>query len=128
MRTLTALLAMVLLVGCVVVTQSGAAPPSAGGVRMATDAQWDACILQTQAELAPQGMCGASNCYDEAGRDLIAICVARVGYPMHTESETAQLLHAIDQGDISNLTAAQVRTYPPGHPVRKAYARARRQQ
>jgi hypothetical protein len=127
MRTFSVLLAMVLLVGCAVATQSVAVPPAADGVRYAADAQWDACIRQTQAELAPQGKCGASNCYDDAGRDLIAICIDKVGYPMHTHAEALELLQAIGEGDVSNVTAAKVRTYPPGHPVRKAYAKAQRQ-
>ncbi|MCG6943339.1 MAG: hypothetical protein LJE69_19065 [Thiohalocapsa sp.] len=93
-------------------------------MRYASDTEWAACIAQVQAELGPQGKCGASNCYDDAGRDLIDICIAKVGYLRHTEAETAQLLRNISEGDISNAAVAAVRTYPPGHPVRKAYETA----
>lgn len=112
------LLAAMLPIGCATV------PTADAPVRYATAAAWDACIQQTQAKLGPQGNCGASDCYDDAGRDLIAICVARVGYLTHTEAQTAQLLREISEGGISNLAASQVRTYPPGHPVRAAYAKA----
>lgn len=118
MRMVRLLLAATLPIGC------ATAPSSVDPARYASDAEWDACIQQTQAELGSQGKCGVSNCYDDAGRDLIDICVAEVGFLRHTDAETAQLLHEISIGGISNATAAQVRTYPPGHPVREAYATA----
>jgi hypothetical protein len=118
MGMLTALLVVTLLAG-------RAVPAADGRAREATEPEWAACIEQVQAELAPQGLCGASNCYDAAGRDLIDICVARVGYPRHTAMETAGLLRDISAGDISNVTRARVRTYPPGHAVRQAYEKAR---
>jgi hypothetical protein len=118
MRAITALLAGMLVVG------SATVPASDGRARYATDAEWEACIQQAQARLAPQGKCGASNCYDDAGRDLIDICVAKVGYLRHTAAETAELLNEIRQGEISSFALSLLRTYPPGHPVRQAYAKA----
>jgi hypothetical protein len=123
MKWLTALLAVALFFGAVTAAPEEALQ-SPGVVRYATAAEWAACIRQTQAELAPRGQCGASNCYDDAGRDLIDICVAKVGYLRYTSAETAALLREISEGDISNATVSKVRTYPPGHPVRKAFAKA----
>jgi hypothetical protein len=123
MKTLTALVAVVLMAGHLPLA-ADTAPASGGGVRYATDAEWAACIEQVQAELAPQGKCGASNCYDDAGRDLIDICIARVGYLRYSEAETQALLRELREGGISNVTASKARTYPPGHPVREALAKA----
>lgn len=123
MRTLTVLLAAV-LVAARLTLAAHAAPASDGRVRYATESEWSACIEQVQAELAPQGKCGASNCYDDAGRDLIDICIARVGYLRHSEAQTRALLRELRQGGISNVTVSKVRTYPPGHPVREAFAKA----
>jgi hypothetical protein len=123
MSTPTALLAVVLLVSVAPLLASGVSP-AGDRVRYATAAEWAACIAQAQAELAPQGKCGASNCYDDAGRDLIDICVAEVGYLRHTAAETAELLRQIEEEGISNVTASIVRTYPPGHPVHEAYTTA----
>lgn len=123
MKTLTALVAVVLMAARLALA-ADAAPASDGRVRYATDAEWAACIAQVQAQLAPQGKCGASNCYDDAGRDLIDICIARVGYLRHSEAQTRALLREIREGRISNVTASKARTYPPGHPVREAFAKA----
>ena len=123
MRTLRALVAVVLMTALLPLA-ADAAPAADGSVRYATDAEWAACIARVQAELAPQGKCGASNCYDDAGRDLIDICIARVGYLRHSEAQTRALLRELRDGGISNVTASKARTYPPGHPVRKAFAKA----
>jgi hypothetical protein len=121
MRIVTVSIAALLWCGC------AATSTQVETVRYATAAEWSACIMHAQSALAAEGMCGASNCYDEDGRDLIAICVAKVGYPRHSQEETAELLREIRQGGVvSNVAASKIRTYPPGHPVRRAYAKATR--
>lgn len=123
MRTLTASLAIVLIMAGRLTLAADGLSTLPGPVRYATDAQWAACIEQVQAELARRGQCGASNCYDDAGRDLIDICIERVGYLRHSEAEARALLRELREPGISNATVSKVRTYPPGHPVRKAFAR-----
>ncbi|MBK1631424.1 hypothetical protein CKO31_11860 [Thiohalocapsa halophila] len=123
MRTLTILLAAALVAGCGTLASDGVSRAD-GRVRYATEAEWAACVAQVQAQLAPQGKCGASNCYDDAGRDLIDICTARVGYLRHSATETKALLRELREGGISNVSASKARTYPPGHPVREAFAKA----
>jgi hypothetical protein len=118
MKAVTALLALLVPAAC------ATAPPADDGVRYAARAEWEACIERAQAELAAQGDCGASDCYDAAGRDLIDICIGKVGYLRHTDAETGALLREIGEGGISNLAVSEIRTYPPGHPVRDAYEKA----
>jgi hypothetical protein len=90
----------------------------------ASQAEWDACIDETVAELSAKGMCGTSNCFDEKNRSLMAICREKVGSPPRPAGEAKELVERLDRGE--SLLGADLRnaqSYPPDSPVGRALAR-----
>jgi hypothetical protein len=88
---------------------------------------WDTCSSNVESWMWAQGMCGASNCFDDStSKDLNETVVAKCGWPTFSEQERRQLVdqavedcHIADLGglDCSMATLRLMKLFKPTDPI-----------